>query len=64
MLLAYRAEIGVGLFMLSGLTLMAVVASVYFRRHRRNKAFFGDLVHTLLPEKGMATVSGGNWELG
>ena len=34
-----------------------VVAVVYFRRHRRNKAFFSQLVHNLLPEKESQSVS-------
>jgi hypothetical protein len=34
-----------------------VIALVYFRRHRRNKAFFGELVHNLLPENESQSVS-------
>ena len=39
------------------LIMTGTVALVYIRRHRRNKAFFEGLVHSLLPEKDFSGIS-------
>ena len=52
-----HVEIIVGLILIYVLLIVAVVAVVYIRRHRRNKDFVSGLINRLLPERGDMSVS-------